>query len=312
MGNLELLKGTAAVSLLIIAILGGFLPLHLHHARVNQETLRRCNGMAGGVLLAAALVHLLPDAQEALHAASVRLKELFTTTEEPFPTASMLAGIMFLVLMMIEAQVQNMSASSLEEADHGHYCGADHGHFCGADAMKDALSNLKATRPLLKSDLEAEQTVASKRASKSSRIVSARVLVLALAIHSLLEGISIGVLNRTTTFVSIFLAVGAHKGLAGFAMGTKLMQSTERREFWTSILMFGLCTPLGILLGSSVLGTVTGTGVGCCLALAAGTFLYIAIPELLLPAIQSSRDWRIVMIFSSAGFLAMSFLAIWC
>ncbi|CAL1127000.1 unnamed protein product [Cladocopium goreaui] len=264
MGNLELLKGTAAVSLLIIAILGGFLPLHLHHARVNQETLRRCNGMAGGVLLAAALVHLLPDAQEALHAASVRLKELFTTTEEPFPTASMLSGIMFLVLMMIEAQVQNMSASSLEEADHGHYCGADHGHFCGADAMKDALSNLKATRPLLKSDLEAEQTV----------------------------GISIGVLNRTTTFVSIFLAVGAHKGLAGFAMGTKLMQSTERREFWISILMFGLCTPLGILLGSSVLGSVTGTGVGCCLALAAGTFLYIAIPELLLPAVQSSRDWR--------------------
>ena len=30
----------------------------------NQEILRRCNGMAGGVLLAAALVHLLPDAQK--------------------------------------------------------------------------------------------------------------------------------------------------------------------------------------------------------------------------------------------------------
>lgn len=29
-----------------------------------KEILRRCNGMAGGVLLAAALVHLLPDAQK--------------------------------------------------------------------------------------------------------------------------------------------------------------------------------------------------------------------------------------------------------
>eukprot|EP00438_Fugacium_kawagutii_P029683 Skav211487 [mRNA] locus=scaffold2188:291651:310606:- [translate_table: standard] len=115
-----------------------------------------------------------------------------------------------------------------------------------------------------------------------------------------------------TTFASIFLAVGAHKGLAGFAMGTKLMQSTPRNEFWFSIITFGLCTPLGVLLGSSVLGRVAGFGVGCCLALAAGTFLYIAIPELLLPAIQSSRDWRIVMIFASVGFLVMSFLAIWC
>jgi len=266
--------------------------------------------MAGGVLLAAALVHLLPDAQKALEKTSLELKQIFiNTADEGFPTASTLAGLMFLFLMLIEAQVQHMSLS-LEEAAEGHYCGADHGHFCGADAMKDALSNLKAGQrePLIK----AERSEMVEEAVAARRIVSARVLVLALAIHSLLEGISIGVLNHTATFLSIFLAVGAHKGLAGFAMGTKLMQSANRNEFWRSIILFGLCTPFGIILGSTALGNVTGTGVGCCLSLAAGTFLYISIPELLLPAIQSSRNWRIVMLFSSSGFLAMSFLAIWC
>ena len=43
--------------------------------------MRRCNGMAGGVLLAAALVHLLPDAQkvrgEACEAAAPAFGETF-------------------------------------------------------------------------------------------------------------------------------------------------------------------------------------------------------------------------------------------
>jgi hypothetical protein len=39
-------------------------PLENWGIRDPEETLRRCNGMAGGVFLAAALVHLLPDAQE--------------------------------------------------------------------------------------------------------------------------------------------------------------------------------------------------------------------------------------------------------
>lgn len=40
-----------------------------------QEKLLCCNAMAGGVLLAAALVHLLPDAQQGLQEVSIELHQ---------------------------------------------------------------------------------------------------------------------------------------------------------------------------------------------------------------------------------------------
>ena len=83
--------------------------------------------------------------------------------------------------------------------------------------------------------------------------------------------------NHTSTFLSIFIAVAAHKGealiwqlvfgwvsssgLAAFAMGARLVQCADRckwqrlavsescilrKELWQSVLLFGSCTPVGL------------------------------------------------------------------
>ncbi|CAK9092935.1 unnamed protein product [Durusdinium trenchii] len=105
MEDLWLLKVAAGVTLLGVALIGGLLPLYLERAEVSKDVLCSCNAMAGGVLLAAALVHLLPDAQQGLRNVSLELHGVFKQdTDEPFPLASTLAGIMFLALMMVEAR----------------------------------------------------------------------------------------------------------------------------------------------------------------------------------------------------------------
>eukprot|EP00913_Durusdinium_trenchii_P026159 g24540.t1 len=289
MEDLWLLKVAAGVTLLGVALIGGLLPLYLERAEVSKE----CLSGRGRVWSVGCL----------------------EAEDEPFPLASTLAGIMFLALMMVEAHAQQACCSvDPEERPDANPC-----RCCEGDSIKNPFSN-KAS-PLLKGHEPDSPTTAARQR------ISARVMVLALAVHSLLEGISIGVLNRASTFVSIFLAVSAHKGLAGFAMSSKLMHSVDgsgfgglgaratragekgkerRKTLWTDVRSIQLKVAKlkpgppfgswklreGILLGCSMVSFVAGVGIGCLISLAAGTFLYIAIPELLLPAVQHSTNWR--------------------
>ncbi|CAJ1410639.1 unnamed protein product [Effrenium voratum] len=321
--GLELLKVLAAVVLFSIAVAGGLLPLYLHRSDSDEESLRTCNAMAGGVLLSAALVHMLPDAQKALGAVSVDFHKVFNPeTEEAFPLSSVLAGLAFLGLMIMEAQVQRRAEEEVQA-----HCSVNcldspclegqclHSH--GVDSPTSARAlKVARTKSLLRSGTAHKEFTRMHERANTEKLVasvtdvapdciSARVLVCALAVHSLLEGISIGVLNHTSTFLSIFIAVAAHKGLAAFAMGARLVQCADRKELWQSVLLFGSCTPVGIVLGSFFLSNAQGAGVGCLLSLATGTFLYISVPELLLPAVEASDHSRMVIMASILGFLAM-------
>ncbi|CAE7501186.1 zntD [Symbiodinium natans] len=135
-----------------------------------------------------------------------------------------------------------------------------------------------------------------------------------LTIHSLLEGMSIGAQVHTATFVSIFLAVGAHKGLAAFALGSKLLEDAPPGQRWIlyrGILLFGVCSPIGIMIGAYMVDEVKGAGIGLLLSAATGTFLYIAIPELLLPAFEGEQSSTSATLAAVLGFSVMAFLAIW-
>ncbi|MBU0456417.1 MAG: ZIP family metal transporter [Pseudomonadota bacterium] len=107
------------------------------------------------------------------------------------------------------------------------------------------------------------------------------LLAILLSIHSIIEGVALGVVQTITLFLVIFIAIIAHKGSAAFALGIKMQKSELNKSFiFYLMLIFALMTPVGILFGtiiSSMLHARAGNIVEALFnAIAAGTFIYIA------------------------------------
>jgi zinc transporter 1/2/3 len=111
-------------------------------------------------------------------------------------------------------------------------------------------------------------------------------LLLALSIHSVIAGVALGGQGSFAGAFYIFLAIVAHKSSAAFALGIALRRSTVslNRGRWL-VGLFSVATPLGILAGALVrdlLRSAVGQYFDAAfLALAGGTFLYIASMDIL-------------------------------
>jgi zinc transporter ZupT len=106
------------------------------------------------------------------------------------------------------------------------------------------------------------------------------IMTAMIAVPSFFLGAAFGV-SPTDTAILIFVAIMIHKSSAAFALALKMVRSTlTRPQVWLTFCLFAFSTPLGILVGADVhrfLGSEAMTVVkGIILALAAGTFLFMA------------------------------------
>jgi zinc transporter ZupT len=160
-------------------------------------------------------------------------------------------------------------------------------------------------------------------------LLASIILLFALSIHSVFEGIAIGVSPAMSDVMSTAVAVLAHKAFAGYALGSSMIASQmNNSHFFVLVFVFSFCSILGIILGllceqlanSGHVGTITGV----IQAMVAGTFLYVSIVEIGMKEIMMHRDsdarknglspkamdfWKLVAFL--VGYLAMSSLAIW-
>lgn len=107
------------------------------------------------------------------------------------------------------------------------------------------------------------------------------ILALTLIIHSLIEGIALGIGPTLSETLLIFIAIIAHKGSESFALCvTMLRHECPIRRIIFFVILFATMTPLGILLGATINAyAITTHGeliAGIFNAFAAGTFLYIS------------------------------------
>lgn len=106
------------------------------------------------------------------------------------------------------------------------------------------------------------------------------VLMLALCVHAIFEGIALGLMTNPQSAFDLMVAIFLHKFAEAFALSISIGRAFEdnfKIVFWL-IFMFSFATPLGctigILLGEApMIVDVTFT------SLAAGTFLYISCSE---------------------------------
>lgn len=135
-----------------------------------------------------------------------------------------------------------------------------------------------------------------------------------LIIHSLLEGLAVGISTSFSLALIVFLAIIAHKSAASFALSAALIRS--KLSSFSIIACFGLficMTPLGILLGSYVtFSEHHSLLMPIFTAMAAGTFLYIGTLHGFERASLINRCCNLREFFLMiTGFSVMAIVAFW-
>lgn len=108
-----------------------------------------------------------------------------------------------------------------------------------------------------------------------------------------------------------FIAIIAHKGLAGFALGAAFVRGGLNFRLLNFFgFVFSVISPIGIMIGY-LLGVNSGSTVtGILLSLAAGSFIYVALVEVLIP--EFSQEVGLKKVSSCLlGWLIFTVLAFW-
>lgn len=110
------------------------------------------------------------------------------------------------------------------------------------------------------------------------------LIVLALSVHELFEGLAVGLEDTSATVWYMFGAVAAHKLVLAFCVGVELIVAkTQKWLAFVYVLTFAAVSPIGIGIGIAISGGSSTTGLVSPIlqGLASGTLLYVVFFEIL-------------------------------
>jgi zinc transporter 1/2/3 len=150
----------------------------------------------------------------------------------------------------------------------------------------------------------------------SSPGISAYVLVVILSVHSIIAGLSVGFEPKLASTLIILAAILMHKGSAAFALSISMERHGVPRLRQLRILgLFVLMTPLGVVIGSLASSVVTGAAAspleGIFDSVAAGTFIYVAILEVIAEEFSGGENRWGKFTLIGAGLAVMALLALY-
>lgn len=153
-------------------------------------------------------------------------------------------------------------------------------------------------------------------AAESTNLFYPYVLMLVLSLHSIITGIALGTESRVVQAAILLIAVLAHKGTAAFALGISMLRShMSGPRMRALVVCFACMTPLGVILGWGFMYFLTGRAEevfeAVFDALAAGTFLYIALLDIMQEEFSVAEGHGIKFLLVLAGFGVMALVAIW-
>ncbi len=142
------------------------------------------------------------------------------------------------------------------------------------------------------------------------------ILLLVLSVHSIILGLALGAQRSLASAMAVFIAIIAHKAMAGFALGVSFRRTES--SLWRTApfgVFFSSITPLGILAGTLIDTLISSSG-GLVFesifnSIGAGTFLYIATLEIIRTEFELPGDNWQKWLLSAVGFGLMAILAVW-
>ncbi|SVB38117.1 uncharacterized protein METZ01_LOCUS190971 [marine metagenome] len=236
---------------LILALLGGLPPI-LSKIKENQETLRRITGIASGILLASALLVVIPEGFELATGEHEESGEEEEGVGNLLIGGAVLAG--FLMMLILEG---SGIGHAVHEEHHDHHDEHGHEHVHHRNSPWIIVLGLSLHSA-------ADGLAIGSAAAGSTEAVTALVA----------------------------LAVLIHKVPAAFSLGVFSMHERENRnDSVRDIVMFSLATPVMILVSFYTLQGMDDHLIALVMLFAAGTFLYVATVDTL-PDIHNPETGR--------------------
>ena len=261
----------SAAILFLLGLGGVMAPLRCKQL-ASEESLSLCNIFAGGVFCAMAIIHMLPEAIEGVG------KKGYGICMGGFVGVGV-------IKMMLGGSHDHILRSPITTSN-SKYSRLPIPVDDSSDDDDDKVStDIRMSSPL--SDTQRSVTAMEPKQSSASSVL---LLCVALIVHSVVEGVGIGMSNTESGSILMAIATGLHKSIAGFALGSSLSQSSlERITAITLAITFASATPLGIFVGEIVNNSLPPVFDGVLKALAAGMFLFIASVEMLPPQFSPNR-----------------------
>ncbi len=123
--------------------------------------------------------------------------------------------------------------------------------------------------------------------------------MIALSMHSIFEGIALGLEAKTGSVVNILIAISLHKWAASMSLGISLNKTfpDDFKKIFLLVTVFACATPLGITLGIA-LGSAPEMVDITFSCLAGGTFIYIACSEVIVEEFSlPGHKWFKLLVF---------------
>eukprot|EP01091_Cochliopodium_minus_P000966 TRINITY_DN10856_c0_g1_i1.p2 TRINITY_DN10856_c0_g1~~TRINITY_DN10856_c0_g1_i1.p2 ORF type:complete len:311 (+),score=85.21 TRINITY_DN10856_c0_g1_i1:1016-1948(+) len=152
--------------------------------------------------------------------------------------------------------------------------------------------------------------------SSNANIIGSLFLMFMISLHSIIEGITLGIQTSVVKLTPILIAIMSHKWGDSLAFGVNLTKmETTFKKYIIVILLTSLTTPVGVVIGAlvsiSIPESVSAVVSAFILAFAAGSFLYISLFDILLTEFSNpSQKWA-KFFFLILGITFISFLTFW-
>ncbi len=215
-----------ALIIFAVGVAGGAWPIVLGDKPNARRWLIDGEAFARGIFLSAAIIHMLPSAEQGLHDALGRVT---------YPYTFVIAIVTVWLLYLLR---------------------------------------------------QAALRICQHTSSQIHRHLQPYLLLLVLCIHSIILGGALGISDSVANTVAIATAIIAHKGADSFALLINMRRcQLSKNQLWYAVIFFAWMTPLGMLMGYGLhMYLTTPQGqlmLAIFSAIAAGTFLYVAMDEAL-------------------------------
>ena len=116
---------------------------------------------------------------------------------------------------------------------------------------------------------------------KEDNVLGPYAILFAMGLHAVFEGLALGLMGNMASFLGFLLAIVFHKWAESMAVGINFLKHKVTK--WKRLIafcIFALLTPTGVVIGL-LLEKTNEQAKGIVLAVSGGTFIYIAIAEII-------------------------------
>jgi zinc and cadmium transporter len=275
-----------SVIILLISLIGGHVPLMM---RLTHSRLQFYLSLSAGVMLGAAFFHVMPDAIK--HAGN----EMF--------------GVWMAVGVVGLFCIERFIAPHSHEMEGGH--NHDHEHHKHDHAHDHDHESHEPDWP----QTHVHDVEAAKDHKVAAPSVAGWMAVIGLTIHTFMNGVGLAGSIHSDTIehvawkfgpgLAMFLAIAFHKPADALAISTVLTRKGISRHLISLVQIgFVLMVPIGAVAFYLTTGSITeqmeNQVTGAALAFSAGTFLFVALSDLL-PEVQFHHHDRLWLFLCLVG-----------